>query len=119
MLSSNHSGSPAVHRSNAPSPRRSPRYTPLRPPRGPFEVETSTASPQTVTPRMYGAARPSPRIDHVAPRSVLVASPPAHAARTSPSAVATWCTSASMSIVGVHDAPPSLVRRIPPTCTFT
>src|SRR6266545_3533388 len=49
----------------------------------------------------------------------LIARPPADAASTSPSAVVTWCTSASMSIVGVQVSPRSSVRKMPPTCTFT
>ncbi len=76
-------------------------------------------SPQTTTAREYVDSRPSLRIVQVEPRSTLVASPPAQAASTSVLVVATWWTSASMSIVGFQVRPWSPVWRIPPTCTFT
>ena len=118
MLSSNHSGTPSRQRSNAP-PESAPRYRADCPTRGPREADTSTTSPHTTTDREYVASSPSVRSDHEPPRSVLTASPPAHAPSTSSSAVVTWWTSSSMSIVGVQPPPPSVVRRIPPTCTLT
>ena len=58
-------------------------------PRGPFEADRRTASPQTAIAREYGASSPSLRSVQVLPRSALTASPRAHAARTNPSAVVT------------------------------
>ena len=57
----------------------------------------------------------------VAPPSSLCSNPRADAARTmpgTPGTVITWWTSASMSIVGSHDPPPSDERKMPPTWTL-
>src|SRR5216684_1688204 len=68
MLCPNQPGSPPAHRSNE-LPSTGPRYTALRPPRGPVDAVSRIVSPLTATARQYDACRPSSEMRQVAPLS--------------------------------------------------
>src|SRR5579862_7853897 len=77
-------------------------------------------SPSTATARQYEACNPSVVHSQLTPSSRLHPKPTAAAATTRPASPATtsW-TSSSGGTTFAHDAPRSVDRQTPPTCTFT